>query len=101
MQSDRKSVVWGVTAAACMAASAYTVTAYAQEATGTGEVRRIDAQAGKITLNHGPLSAFDLPAMTLVYRIDPVLLKDLKPGDKVRFTAQRQNGQYVIIQITR
>ena len=37
--------------------------------------------------------------MTLVYIIDPVLLEGIQPGDKVRFTAKRENEQYVVIKI--
>lgn len=74
--------------------------AHAQEGSGTGEVRRLDPDAGKITLKHGPISDLDLPAMTLVYLIEPVLLEGLSPGDSVRFTARRsETGEYLIIRI--
>ncbi|NLY25952.1 MAG: copper-binding protein [Alcaligenaceae bacterium] len=88
-------------AAVVVVASIQSVAAYAQEANAAGEVRRIDAQAGKVTITQGEIPALQLPAMSLVYRIDPALLKDLKPGDKVRFTARRENGQYVIIRIAK
>ena len=68
----------------------------AQTATSSGEVRRVDAAQGKITLKHGPIAELDLPAMTLVYRITPALLSGINPGDKVTFTATRQDDQYVI-----
>ena len=80
------------------AASVYSMTAVAQTATASGEVRRIDAEAGKITIKHGAIADLQLPAMTLVYRIDPSLLAGIKPGDTVSFTAQRQDNGYVIIQ---
>lgn len=73
---------------------------YAQEGSGTGEVRRLDQAAGKITLKHGPISDLDLPAMTLVYLIEPALSEGLAPGDSVRFTARRADtGEYLIIRI--
>ncbi len=75
--------------------------AQAQEASASGEVRRVDAQAGKITLKHGAIPELALDAMSLVYRIDPALLAGIQPGDKVRFTARRENGQYVIVQIAK
>ncbi|GAA5089914.1 MULTISPECIES: copper-binding protein [Paenalcaligenes] len=75
--------------------------AIAQQGTATGEVRRIDAAAGKITLKHGSIDALELPGMTLVYLIDPALLGDIKPGDKVKFTAERRNGEYVVIKISK
>lgn len=81
--------------------SFYSVNAIAQEASGSGEVRRVDAAAGKITIKHGAISDLQLPAMTLVYKIDPALLKDIKPGDRVKFTAKREAGQYVVTQISK
>lgn len=81
--------------------SAFVVPAYAQQGSATGEVRRIDAAAGKITLKHGTIEGLDLPGMTLVYVIDPILLVDIKPGDKVKFTAERRNNEYVVIKITK
>ena len=34
-----------------------------------GQVRQIDKAAGKITIKHGPLPQFDMPALTLLYRV--------------------------------
>jgi len=86
--------------AALLAVTAcYAVPAQAQEGSGSGEIRRIDANAGKITIKHGAISELDLPAITLVYQIDPALLAGLQPGDRVKFTARRVNEQYVIVEI--
>ncbi|ASR88321.1 copper-binding protein [Alcaligenes aquatilis] len=84
-----------------VAGSAYVVVAQAQEASASGEVRRLDAEAGKITIKHGEISDLELPAMTLVYKIDPALLADIKPGDKVKFTAKRDGGDYVVTKISK
>jgi Cu(I)/Ag(I) efflux system protein CusF len=73
--------------------------AWAQQATVTGEVRRVDAAAGTVTLKQGEIKELDLPAMTLVYQIAPALLQKIKAGDKVRFTATRQDGKYVVTAI--
>ncbi len=80
-------------------ASVYSVTAMAQEASASGEVRRVDAVAGKVTIKHGAISALELPAMTLVYQADPALLAGIKPGDKITFKAKREGGQYVVTEI--
>ncbi|MGB3290539.1 MAG: copper-binding protein [Burkholderiaceae bacterium] len=88
-------------AAALALTSFYSVTAQAQEARASGEVRRVDAEAGKVTIKHGEISDLQLPAMTLVYRIDPALLAGIRPGDKVKFTAKREGGQYVITEISK
>ncbi|HLS42879.1 MAG TPA: copper-binding protein [Paenalcaligenes sp.] len=82
-----------------LSTSAYVSVVQAQEATASGEVRRVDVAAGKITLKHGSIDALQLPGMTLVYNIDPALLEGIQPGDKVRFTAKRENEQYVVTKI--
>jgi len=68
-------------------------------ATASGEVRRVDAPGGRITIKHGEIPGLELPAMTLVYRAEPGLLAGIKPGQTVRFTATRQAEGYVITQI--
>ncbi|CAM4277775.1 RND transporter [Bordetella tumbae] len=69
-------------------------------ATASGEVRRVDAAAGKVAIKHDAISDLELPAMTLVYQASPALLANIKPGDRVRFTAARQNGKYVVTAIS-
>lgn len=65
-------------------------TAVAQAAMVNGEVKKIDEEAGKITLNHGPIKNLDMEGMTMVLRVkDPAMLKKLKVGDKVQFEAER------------
>lgn len=88
-------------AASMALASFYSVPAVAQEATASGEVRRVDLREGKVTIKHGAISGLELPAMTLVYRAAPALLKDIKPGDRVKFTARREAGQYVLTEISK
>lgn len=88
-------------AGAVAIASVYSVAAFAQEGTSSGEVRRVDAAAGKITIKAGAIAELQLPAMILVYRISPDLLKGIKPGDKVTFTAKREGGNYVVTKISK
>jgi len=58
-----------------------------------GEVKKVDKDAGKITLRHGPLLNLDMPAMTMVFRVkDAAMLDQVKPGDKVKFIAEKSNG---------
>ncbi|HJW56440.1 MAG TPA: copper-binding protein [Burkholderiaceae bacterium] len=65
-----------------------------------GEIRKVDREAGKITIKHGPIANLDMPAMTMAFRVkDAVLLDQLKSGDKVRFVANRINGAYVVMRI--
>ena len=88
--------------AALLAVTAcYSVPVQAQEGSGSGEIRRIDAEAGKVTIKHGAIAELELPAITLVYLIDTTLLEGFQPGDRVKFTAKRQNGQYVVTKISK
>ncbi|MCH4270536.1 MAG: copper-binding protein [Kerstersia gyiorum] len=71
----------------------------AVQAKASGEVRRVDAANGKVTIKHGAIPELELGAMTLVYRISPELIVLVKPGDNIRFTATRTDGQYWVIAI--
>jgi Cu/Ag efflux protein CusF len=65
-----------------------------------GEVRKVDLEQGKVTLRHGPLVNLDMPAMTMVFTAaDPKLLDGLKQGDKVRFTADKKDGAFIVTAI--
>jgi Cu(I)/Ag(I) efflux system protein CusF len=67
-----------------------------------GEIRRVDRDAKKITIKHGPLQKLDMPPMTMVFQVkDPAMLEQLKPGDKVRFEAEKIGGGYVVTRIER
>jgi Cu(I)/Ag(I) efflux system periplasmic protein CusF len=66
-----------------------------------GQVTKIDEAAGKITIRHGPLKQFGMDEpMTMVYRAsDLAIISDVKVGDKIRFTADRVNGQFTVTKI--
>jgi Cu(I)/Ag(I) efflux system protein CusF len=65
-----------------------------------GEIRRVDKDAKKITIKHGPLAKLDMPPMTMVFQVsDPVMLERVKPGDKIRFEAEKVGGAYRITKI--
>ena len=61
-------------------------TAAAPAGDGAGVVRAVNAKAGKVTLHHGPIAALGWPAMTMTFKAEPALLKDLKVGQSVKFT---------------
>lgn len=74
--------------------------AAAQAQSVEGEVKKVDADAGKITLKHGEIKNLDMPAMQMAYRVaDPAWLKILQVGDKVSFSADKVNGQFTITAI--
>jgi len=65
-----------------------------------GVVRKVDKRQGKLTLRHGPLENLDMPAMTMVFRVtEAAWLDQFKPGDNVRFRADRVNGMLTVTSI--
>ena len=65
-----------------------------------GEVRKVDRDAKKITIKHGPLQSLDMPAMTMVFQVrDPAMLEKVKAGDKVKFQAEKVGGAFTITQL--
>ena len=64
----------------------------------SGEVKKIDAGAGKITLKHGPAKSLGMDEpMTMVYRVkDPAMLKQVKVGDVVTFEAEEAAAGYTV-----
>ncbi len=67
-----------------------------------GTVTKVDASAEKITIRHAPIPNLDMGEMTMVFKAaSPDLLKLVKPGDKISFTAERVNGQLSVTAITK
>ena len=78
------------------------VAAFAQAAPPmvAGEVTKIDESAGKITLDHQAIPNLDMGAMKMVFKAgDAAMLKTVKAGDKIKFTAERVNGQLTVTKI--
>ena len=75
--------------------------AAAQSAMIDGQVTKIDAPAGRITLKHGPIKKLDMDeGMTMVFRVqDPAMLTQVKVGDKVKFDVERVKGQITVTKI--
>ena len=57
-----------------------------------GVIRRIDLDAGKVTIRHGELANLGMPAMTMTFAGDRDMLKDYKVGDRIRFRAERSSA---------
>ena len=65
-----------------------------------GDVQKVDAAAGKISLKHGPIPELDMGEMSMVYRVkDAAMLKGIKAGDKIRFEPAEVNGVYTVNKI--
>lgn len=55
-----------------------------------GEIRKVDREARKLTIRHGEIRNLEMPPMTMVFHVkDASVLDRVKPGDKVRFAAQK------------
>ncbi len=66
------------------------------------EVRKVDMDAGTVTIKHGPIVNMDMPAMTMAYRVkDKAMLDGLKPGDKIQFEAGNVGGAFTLTSIVK
>lgn len=83
---------------ATIAFLAIALPAAAQSVNGT--VTKVDESQAKLTINHGPIKNLDMDGMTMVFRAsDPAMLKGLKAGDKIKFDADRVNGQITVTKL--
>lgn len=65
-----------------------------------GQVKKVDKAQGKITLKHGPLENLGMPGMTMVFRVqDASMLDQVKPGDPIRFRAEKMNGALTVTKL--
>ncbi len=65
-----------------------------------GEVRKVDKAAGKLTIKHGPLENLGMPPMTMIFRVkEATMLDKVKPGDRIRFRAERVNGVFTLTKL--
>jgi Cu(I)/Ag(I) efflux system periplasmic protein CusF len=86
--------------AASAASTAPATSGTAAGAMTAGEIRKVDTDQGKVTLKHEAIANLDMPPMTMVFRVAQAdMLKNLKPGDKVQFQAQSDNGALVVTRI--
>ena len=100
-----------VFSAIALAAALLAAPAYAQQSQGghdahhpaalsDGEVRKVDKDAKKITIKHGPLANLDMPPMTMVFQVkDPAILGQVKAGDRVKFHAEKLGGALTVTRI--
>ena len=77
-----------------------TIVAQVNTALTEGEIRKVDKDAKKITIKHGPIRNLDMPAMTMVFQVkDPAMLGQVKAGDKVKFAAESVGGAITVTKI--
>lgn len=62
-----------------------------------GRIESINLTENKVKLKHGPITKFDMPGMTMVFRVqDPKLLTQIKVGDEVGVTLEKSGSAFVI-----
>ena len=65
-----------------------------------GEVRKVDAKAGQVTLKHGTIENIGMPPMTMSFPVkDPAMLKGIKAGDKVEFKAEKVGEAFTVVEL--
>lgn len=62
-----------------------------------GLVKKIDAKAGEVIIQHGQLDSIGMPPMTMAFGVaDKSWLSKLKAGDKIRFAAEMKGSQPIV-----
>lgn len=76
-------------------------TAWAAENVYTnGMIKKLDAKQNKITIKHEELKNLDMPGMTMVFaKGEKVDIAKLKEGQKIKFIADRVNGQLTVTEV--
>ena len=65
-----------------------------------GLVRKVNKEAGKVTIQHGEMHHLGMPAMTMVFPVKTAgLLDNVQTGDKIKFKVVKENGRLVIIEL--
>ncbi|WP_294766700.1 copper-binding protein [uncultured Rhodoferax sp.] len=65
-----------------------------------GEIRKVDKDAGKVTIKHGDIKNLDMPGMTMIFLAkDKAMLDKVQAGDKVRFAVINDGGKLVVTEI--
>jgi len=62
-----------------------------------GIIKSIDLKRARVKLKHGPINKFDMPGMTMIFRIkDLRLLEQVAKGDEVGVTVEMDRGAMYI-----
>jgi Cu(I)/Ag(I) efflux system periplasmic protein CusF len=73
------------------------VSAAPAAADGSATVLRIDREAKRVRLRHGPIAKLEMPAMTMLFQVaDPALLDQVKEGETVGIRVEQRGQAFVI-----
>lgn len=89
-----------ITLCALALASTFTLAQVASADLSSGEVRKLDKDAKRVTIKHGTIKNLDMPGMTMVFQVrDQAVLDKLPASGEIRFRAEQLQGAYVITQV--
>lgn len=101
----RRSVLMTIVALAATGASiapapASDTTQPGQQVLSAGRVVKVDANAGKITIEHRPIWHLYMETMTMIFKVrDPAMLIGLTPGHNIRFKVERAGHGFIVTRI--
>jgi Cu/Ag efflux protein CusF len=86
-----------VASAAVAPALAWDAVHPTQQVLTAGRVVKVEADAGKITIEHRPIWRLYMESMTMIFKVrDATMLTGLTPGDRIRFEVKRDDKSHVI-----
>ena len=60
-------------------------------------VLRIDREAQRVRLRHGPIAKFEMPGMTMLFQVaDPALLDAVSVGETIGFRVEQRGQAFVV-----
>jgi Cu(I)/Ag(I) efflux system periplasmic protein CusF len=98
----RRDILWMIVAIVAASSSARSVLGWDagqpnDRVLFAGRIVKLDADAGKITIEHMPIWPQHKESITMVFRVnDPLLFVGLAVGDKIRFRVERDREGIVI-----
>ena len=67
-----------------------------------GQILKVDLQSGRITIKHGPIESLGITERESTNDFkakEPIMLKAVLPGEKIKFRADRVEGQLTLTAI--
>jgi Cu/Ag efflux protein CusF len=63
-----------------------------------GVIEEVNAETGRLTINHEALIDLDMEAMTMIFRVaEPQMIEGLDVGDTIEFVADRVSGRLTVV----
>ncbi len=95
-----KKILWLVLAGIISLSAPAVSAAQDSPVSATGVVQQVKSEQDKVKIDHDPIAALGWPRMSMYFRVkDRAMLKEVGPGDKVRFTMEKDAKGLVITRI--